>query len=532
MQYKNYIRLGALLACGFFSLLSLSAQKQKAPFDYEYLKSSDAWLSSENAAGIDNWLVQSASVAEVSFDKTNGNFINYSESNNSYRYGASCESYFRLYKKTVVFGKVEYSRFEGQNMGGSAFADPYYNPFNIVEYADSTAGNKVKETYHLIGALSTKLTDNLLFGAKTDYTTMSYYKKRDLRHVNDLMDLLVTAGLRYTGNKTADIGMNYTYRRTTEGITFESLGTSGKQFNSLIDFGAFYGEQERYGESGLTSGGLMLNQFHGGALQINLFPKAPVSFFNELWARHRSGYYGVKESSSAEYTEHKGNLLGYNGVFSFKRAMTLHQLKLKWDWESLKNYENAYQSEVSSGGNRTYNYYGKYEVLRQSSVNYSVGYTGNFDVRDNTPGWVVDVLFTAHTNDQKTSMYPAYRKQQINRFLWEASGKHNLPLKKGVLQVQVGANYGFGNGYAALDGLYNTSGTSAAVSLDQYLYREFDYLTARRVGGLASLRYTSGLKGGTTKWFGEVSYQAVKALNVDYVGDYSGNVGIKIGYLF
>jgi hypothetical protein len=532
MQYKNYIRLGVLLAGGVLSLLSLSAQKQKTPFDYEYLKSSDAWLASENASGISNWVVQRASVAEITFNKTNGGFINYSESNNSYQYGALCESYFRLNKKTVVFGKVEYSRFEGKNMGGSAFIDPYYNPVNIVEYADSTAGNKVKETYHLIGALSTKLTDHLLFGAKTDYTTVSYYKIRDLRHINDWMDLLVTGGLRYNNNQSIDVGINYTYRRTTESIAFESAGNSGKQFNSLIDFGAFYGEQERYGESGYTSGGLMFNQFQGGAVQINLFPKKDFSFFNELWARHRSGYYGVKSATSVVYTEHKGNLLGYNGVLSLKRATVLHQLKLNWDAEFLKNYEKSYRSETSTGGVKNYFYYGKNEVLRQNRVNFSAGYTGNFQVKDNTPVWIVDALFAVKTNNEKVSMYPAYRKQQINQFLSEVSSKRNIQLKQGVLRVQLSANYGFGTGYAAQDGIYDTNGTSSAKSLDQYLYREFDYLTAKKVGGQAAVRYTAEVKGGKTKWYGEVGYEATKALNVDYIGDYRGNVNVKVGYLF
>jgi hypothetical protein len=533
---KTYKRLSLVLVGGAFCTANLAAQSQKDVFDYDFLKNRDAWLQSENASGLNNVAVPKISVAEIDYNKSNGDFINYFQSNNSYRYGAFCESYYRLNAKTVVFGKVEYSRFSGLHMGGSSSIDPYFNPLNIVEYADSTAGRKVNETYHLVGALSTKLNDRLSLGLKADYTTESYYKVKDLRHTNDLMNLIFTGGLRYKVNSFIDAGINYYYRRSTEGIEFKSLGVMNKQFNSLIDFGAFYGHPELFGSSGYTAdNNLFLNQFNGASIQLNLFPQSKISIFNEFGIKRRTGYFGVKSSATLVRTEHQSDIFSYSGMISFKSHSSIQQLKVAASVENLQNSENSFRAETTTGGVTTYVFYAKNKVFDQDRMNFSVGYTGYFQVEHNNPLWVVDALFTATSDDQTITLYPSFRKHKVNQSSAHLSVKRNVYLASGdILCLNLQAGYGSGSGYAAKDGVYSSAGSSqsSAVSLDRDLYREFEYLTADRIIGTVAVRYTKLLETNKTSIYGEVGYDATKALSVKYIGSTFGNLSVKIGYNF
>lgn len=111
--------------------------------------------------------VKDVSIAEVYLNKSNGKFINYFESGDSYQYGGKAESYFRMNPKVVLYGYVEYSRFVGKEMSGSAFIDPpYYMPFDIVEMSDENSGKKELERYHLAGAISAEVYKGLRWEEK------------------------------------------------------------------------------------------------------------------------------------------------------------------------------------------------------------------------------------------------------------------------------------------------------------------------------------------------------------------------------
>lgn len=364
---------------------------------------------------------------------------------------------------------------------------------------------------------------------------MSYDKIKDLRHTNDLMDLFVTAGVRYNRFQWMNLGANYFYRRSSEGIAFETAGKKDQQFNSLIDFGAFYGHQERFGQSGYTyDTNLFFNQFNGVGLQLELFPSGKLSFFNDLSVKFRSGYFGVKSSITPVYTEHSSTIGGYTGVVSLKNQTSLQQIRLRLGGEQLENYENAFRKEVSSGGNLQVVYYGKTKVLDHSRTEAAIGYTGNFGIKDNNPMWVVDVLLSATMNREKVSLYPSYRKQEINQYLSVVSTKRNFNVQKGFVRVNLQLGYGFGTGYAASDGMSGTPGASqsAAVTLDKYLYREYDYLTSKRVNGLVAARYTRQFTGIRASVYGEVGYERTQAFAVRYVGRTFENILLKVGCLF
>ena len=531
-------KIGLLLTGGVLYSAGAVAQNSNPGSSFEYIKNQSAWLTSENAAGLNNLSIKEASLAEVYFNKNNGLFIDYYQSDNSYSLGALCESFLRHNEKTVFYGKVDYTNFAGKHMGGSAFYDPSYHPFDIVEYADSTAGTKKMETYLLTGAISTIVSPKFVVGAKIDYVATSYFKTKDLRHTNDLMDMKITAGLRYLFSKRLDAGINYYYRRSTEGITFQSMGNTDQQFNSLISFGSFLGRQERFGESGYTtenSNTPFFNEFHGVSFQLELWPKNRVRFFNELGIKWRNGYFGKHASTSVLFTEHKSTTFNYRGVLSFTKNTSVHQLELKLEEENLKNFENAYRKETSSGGNSTIVYYGKTQMLKRKKILASAEYTGTLHVKNTIPVWVLQANANFFERDQTVSVYPSYRKQTIHQLQFGVFVQRNSICKANMYSIYLGGNYIAGGGIPNKDGIYNSSSTSSknpAVSLDRYLFREYEYLTASRITPTTGFRYTRFLHSNHTSLYSDLSCRFTKAFSVSYLGTTMQTITLAVGCTF
>lgn len=515
---------------------SLKAQDQNFRADFSYIKNSDAWLNSENAAGLNNLKIEKISMAEIYFNKSDGKFINYFQSDNSYTLGGLTESFYRLNNKVTVYGRLRYSDFSGKNMGGSTLIDPYYNSFDIVEYADSTAGEKKMETYHLKGGLSSIVLKDLILGLCADYKTISYFKTRDLRHTNDLMDLTFTMGIRYKFKNLVDAGINYFYRKTTENTNYEAIGNMDKQFNSLICYGSFFGRQERFGDYGFTGSGddnPFFNAFQGITIQFDLFPENDFHFYNETGIKWRKGYFGKRSTTTIMYTENESNILFYKGMISKKNKNSLHQLSIHFDTENLTNFEKSYRKESTIGGNSMIVYYGKNEVLDRGVINAKVTYTGNLNVKDMNPEWVISGGANFSSRDQTTTLYPFFRKQNINQYSVEASAKRNLFKESNIFTFNLNGTYGTGSGTQKEDGQYGSDSQSSAKSLDRYLFREYEYLTVSRATAMAGFRYTRQLpKNNNLCIFGDIQYSFSKAFSTIYIGDTFSNLAISIGCIF
>jgi hypothetical protein len=528
MMKKTYITL--LLVS--LIITSLFAQEKMDWTDFDYVRNSNAWLSSENAAGLDKLSVEKISFVKAFFNKDDGEFINYFQSDNSYSFGGTTESLYRL-KKVVFYGKMDYSNFCGQNMGGSTLLDPYFAPFDIVEYADSTAGEKHNETYHLVGAISVPLRNNLLFGLKADYKTVSYYKVRDLRHTNDLMDLNVTAGFSLPIKDFVSLGLNYYYRRRIENTCYQSEGNTDQQFNSLISYGSFFGTQESFSSEGYTGdddNNPFVDNIHGVTIQLDLFPESNFHFYNQFGVKWRNGYFGEKSSVGIQYTEHEATIIQYNGVLSYKQVNALHQLSATFEREDLNNYEKAYNESTNDGGNTTIVYYGKNEVLDRALIKASLLYSGNLKVVDNNPEWVVNAVVNFWKRDQMAVFYPYYRKQDVRQVMASASVKRNIIKDDNMFSISLGGMYGSGDGMVKEDGEYASASESYA-TLDRYLYREFEYFTASRVSGNIGFRYTKAFPQ-KFRLYGDVKYSYTRAFDTEYIGDSFGHLAISIGYVF
>ena len=290
--------------------------------NYQFVKRSDSWLTSQNAAGLTRLCSPSVSEAELSLTKSKGGLVDWYQSPDLLQATANVESFTRISQRAVVFGSMTYDNFSGRDMAGTAFISPDHKPFDIVEDSLVNTGTKHRDTYRLTGAVGVDVWRGLAAGIRLDYTAANYAKYKDLRHKSKLMDMTFTAGINYPlsiVNYQFTIGANYLYRRTTESLVFSLYGREDKVYKSLIDYGTFMGRVEQFGSSGYTDKGQempLVDDYNGLGLQLSIV-HYPLSIFTSLTYAHRNGYYGRKSPYNITYSNHHADLLTFDARLSW-----------------------------------------------------------------------------------------------------------------------------------------------------------------------------------------------------------------------
>ena len=206
-----------------FTLSSLqAAEPVKRHVDFRAEEHTQVAPVTGNAAFLSTMLVPKISYFEVAGQKQNGKFINASQSDDSFAYRISAGSYYKLNKRIMLYGAIDYTSFTGQNMSGSAFIQSGTAPFDIVEADDANKGRKRLDSYHLQGKLGYRATDCFRLGAAIDYTAANYAKHKDLRHKNTLMDMKVSVGANWDALSWMTVGASYNYHRNNEAVEFNT----------------------------------------------------------------------------------------------------------------------------------------------------------------------------------------------------------------------------------------------------------------------------------------------------------------------
>ena len=185
-------------------------------------------------------LPEHLSYLQLSADKQNGGFRNYTQSNDSFQWTLNTESYYRLNPSIMLYGAMGYTGAAGKVMEGTAFINPSA-PFQIIESDASNKGDKKLETYRLQGGIGWEASSRLSLGASIRYTAANYAKHKDLRHKNTLMDMNVSVGANWKINPILTAGLSYRYHRNNEAVEFATYGNKDIQYYSLISYGNFYG---------------------------------------------------------------------------------------------------------------------------------------------------------------------------------------------------------------------------------------------------------------------------------------------------
>ena len=533
---KTAVFIGGAIIC---SALSSYGQDKPVWADLSFARQSEAWLSSHNDAGLR--YIPIDTISQISFlsNFNKGSFINYYQSDNSYNYGTNAESYFRLNPKVVFYGSISYNKFTGKNMGASVWIDPYFAPFNMVEYNDTTRGEKSKETYCLKGATSIDLKKNITIGGSIGYRSANYSKERDLRHLNTLMDLNLSVGLMYQIGKIGQLGVNYYYRKRVEEIEFNTFGNKDLTYNTLISWGTFWGQVESFGLEGFTGkddNNPLVDKTNGCSVQINTNITPQLRFFNELSLNKREGYFGVKSDITKVYTEHDARLWSYKGSLSYTRKRALHLIQMKASNEKLENWKNNYYRDHNSELDITFiKYHTPTKVLTRTELKTSMEYQLHIDHSDFNPKWSIVAAADYRKREQNVSIYPLYHNQTVKQLIGRMNIKRNFKFEKNQYTVLLGGRFSSGSGTELEEGSYSSSNEqqTSSRSTDFNLHREFEYLTNTCITTNVGFRYSHLLKNNKIRAFASINYELTKATDIEYIkGDTFNAIKLCIGCSF
>lgn len=470
-----------------------SRQERLPIYDFTYFQRSNGWLTSSNAAGLHGAVpMRGISYAEAFFNKENGDWRNYSESNDSYDFGLRTESY-RSFEKITFYGRMEYRYFRGENMSGSIFVNPGEHPFDLVEF---TPGAKTMERYRLDGGAGFAITQHLNGGIRFDYEADNYAKRKDLRHKNTRMDFNLSAGLMARWG-IADLGANYLYRKNTEKIACEQIGTAGENYYMFFNKGVWFGESGLWDGNGMhlsepgISGLPLKNTEQGAALQVNLGRKA-VRFFNEFTFRSQYDESGEKGTI---WNFARAKHFQYRGILQIAQGENAHRIHGGVSYVNLWNYENILLKENISGVIQTV-IYGHRLIYRQRTVTANVEYEYAWQAAQYNP-WMTLRVGAAYADRSAVGslVFPYTRSQTIENVRIYANWERNLALGADQLQVRVGLACATGGGNRLSEGKVTVETPDMelgdyATGNDLYRNYEFEYLTATREELSLGLRYT------------------------------------------
>ncbi len=488
----------AALLCG--SVASAQAP-QRGLYDFDFIKGSNPWLTSANAAGLGTLQPDRTSVIEADFNKEDGGIAPSYGSDNSLQAGLSTESFVRISDKVAFKGMLSYSFFNGQNMGGQTLLNPSYNPVNFVETNPDNTGTKVREFFAMEGGIAYSFNEKWSLGFNFEYETGYSAKRKDPRPFSNWMYMDMTFGGRYAPTPGFSVGLNAEYRRTNEHVGGSIYGTTDKSYFIMTDYGGYFGTSEMMDNnannifecgSNITNGRPMFNQFIGGALQLTFGKADKVQFFNEITYLNRKGNYGERTNnySSLEYFKHSGSSISYNGVINITKSQALHKICLYGEYSGLDNYENIYRINTIPGQQTSVEYFGENLVLKRTDIKGRLSYVGYLGIDNFRPKWEYGVLIDGTYRMQSATIYPYYRDHNCMNIDANLYGKRNITYKKNIFTVMLGAGYFMGFGTAKEDGVLASSTSKAPTSLDVYLDKDFEYNTASRAAGTIAFRYT------------------------------------------
>ncbi len=506
------IALTALTA----AIATAQAQPSQLLRDYDFIRQQDIWTTQTNPAALTRFSATNIVKAEAALTKADGALTDYYQSDNALQADICIESLYRLSQRTVFFGSISYNNWSGKNMTGSAFINPTRKPFNLVEDSLTNSGKKHRDTYQLTGGVGFDIYQGIAVGARIDYTSANYAKYKDLRHKNKLMDMTLTASIYAPLTAWLNVGADYQYHRQTESIEFNTYGKSDKVYKTLIDYGGFFGMVEQFGNEGYTDKTREMPLFedgHGGHVQLEVVPAEGWSVFGSIGLSHGSGYYGRKSPYTITYTNHERNEFGTKVAVTCRRDDWQQRMTFGYDHEKVENQAETFRGLTNDNGATYYEYYDATETGGKRWKEVRVGYQADWRIRGELPVWSAAVEYQWGQRQQKAYLFPYYRQQTLERNEVRAAVTHNLITTKGVWTLMLQGGFAKGSGEPYEDGTFATpsSKQTAPATMETFLYREYQYLTAEQLMVGGKIKYAMMLPGTRLKTHASISISHRKA---------------------
>ncbi len=331
MSKSRYICAFCLLLCS----MAVSAQT------YERVLRDNLWNDSQNITGVRQDTV-SRSYAELFARYEGGEFRDPSQARQGWSAGAVTASIRHLEKMTLK-GSFSFVQTEGYGMCGSMSIHPGFYPVDVLEF---TPGRKTLQTYAFDGGISYDVAPNWRIGAMMDFEAANMAKRKDLRHDNWWLDMTVSPGIMYHAGDFA-VGVNYVFRKTSETIKADQVGSSESSYYAFLDKGMMYGVYAPWTGSGLHLQEFGVNGFpvkdfsNGAALQMQY-----KGLFAEAEYLHTSGVIGEKEYIWFLFPGDAVNArIGYRHIG--RKAQ--HYARLGFGWKGRELDENVLEKVTSNG---------------------------------------------------------------------------------------------------------------------------------------------------------------------------------------
>lgn len=339
MSNMKEIYIGCLLLC-----IAAGSSAQT----YDIIERRNSWNAGSNVTGI---MMDSVTVsyAELYGKNNHGDFRNSCDAGKAWSAGAVAKSITHL-KNYSLIGSFSFDHTSGRDMSGSMFIHPGFYPVDILEF---TPGRKDLQTYAFMGGIAADAGSHWRIGGRMDFTSANYSKRKDLRHTNYRLDLKVAPGIMYHSDNYA-IGFSYIFKKNSESISAEEIGTSATPYYAFLDKGLMYGAYEAWSGSGIHLGELGSTGFpikelsHGAALQVQW-----RELYGDIEYMHSSGTAGERDLIWFKFPTHR---ITSHLSYRFARGNAEHFLRLNLLWSHQTNNENVLGQETSNGITTTYVY--------------------------------------------------------------------------------------------------------------------------------------------------------------------------------
>ncbi len=388
----NHCISSALL---LFALICGAHQGSFAQDNYNDALKTNLWAEGRNVNGLRLQLLsQNASYAELSGGIRKGDFHDSHESSNLNEWRAEAKTVTRAEKISTI-GSFRFGQKHGTGMCGSMFTDPGRYPIDVLEF---TPGTKILQEYSFTGGLAADLSDRWKLGGRIDFTSDNYAKRKDIRHTNYALDLQVIPSLMYTIGDL-NLGLSWIFRKTSESIQAEQIGTSAESFYAFLDKGIGYGAYQAWDGSGV----------HLAETGVDRFPVrehtngVSVQFqFKDLYAEAEYGLTsGVIGEKDFIWFKLPGEKVAASIAYKLSTATATHIFSIGYSWMRQFNYEYVLE-KTTSGGVTTPQTYGSNKVFERRMLNLAPRYRYFSDRLD-----IEAEIGTQRHNSQSTLAYPA-----------------------------------------------------------------------------------------------------------------------------
>ena len=501
MNKVRYILLLCLLSCSAW----VSAQT------FGDIRRSSFWQDSRNVAGIRQDSL-SRSYTEVYGQYEEGDFRDTWQASRKWSAGAVTESILHFDRMSLT-GSFSFDQTEGYGMCGSMFIKPGYFPIDVLEF---TPGRKTLQTYAFDGGIAYSVNDSWTIGARMDFESSNLAKMKDLRHANSRLDMTVVPGLMFRCGGWA-LGFSPLFRKVSETIDAEQVGTAESSYYAFLDKGLMYGVRQVWTGSGVhlqESGvnGLPVREYsYGAAVQARY-----GNIYADFELLRTSGAAGEKEYIWFEFP---GISMDADIRYRWVRDSEENNLRLHFDWKRQDMDENVLE-KISHNGVTTVLDHGSNRIFSRSSVNLSPEYEHIHKVMEFRAG----LSFTLN-NGISSQVYPYICTQTLT----DASVYAELVFHHGRFDWGVKGMYLKG-WVSETDRLASgdTGVQSAPYRLQDWYELHMEYMTAARFCSDLMVRYNfrNGMYVGA-------DLESVKAFDLKVMtGSDRFSASLKLGYDF